>query len=223
MTIPKFRAAIVVFIVGFALGLSVFVASRLFVRSVLNGDAVVAAEDVASLLAQNKAVESNGAFSSIVEYTYFDLTGNVIASAAPKGRESQSQLSDAERSRLADVALRRGSVIDDTPLVPSLFGLSEPTKRVIVPVVNGGRALGTLLVEVDQTRSLETLTRAFSIVGMVTIGLAVLAVIVVAFVVTARPRLRPTGPDVRSAHVASRSADRCADALRPDGGARGRG
>src|SRR5262245_7220121 len=39
MTIPKYRAAFLVFFVGFALGLSVFVASRLFVRSVLDSDA----------------------------------------------------------------------------------------------------------------------------------------------------------------------------------------
>ena len=46
MSIPKFRAAIIVFIVGFALGVSVFAATRLFVRSVLNGDALQAAREL---------------------------------------------------------------------------------------------------------------------------------------------------------------------------------
>ena len=83
MTIPKFRAAIVVFLVGFALGLSVFVASRMFVRSVLSSDAVAAAEELATQLAAGKPIEASGALSSVVSYTYFDLAGNVVASDAP--------------------------------------------------------------------------------------------------------------------------------------------
>ncbi len=184
MTISKFRAAIIVFIVGFALGLSVFVASRLFVRSVLNSDAIAAAEQAAAQLAEEKAVEPTGAFSSIVSYTYVDLAGNVVASAAPDAGGSHQSLSDIDRARLAKVTLRQGAVIDDAPLLPSLFGLSDSIKRVVVPVLANGKQLGTLLVQVDQTRSLDALTRAFSVVGMVTIGLAVLAVIMVAFVVT---------------------------------------
>jgi hypothetical protein len=50
--------------------------------------------------------------------------------------------------------------------------------------VADGKTLGTLFVEVDQTRALDSLGRAFSLVGMVTVGLAVLAVIAVVFVVT---------------------------------------
>ena len=183
MTMSKYRAVIAVFIVGFALGLSVFVASRLFVRSVLSGDAIAAAEEVATKLARGTAVVSTGTLSSVVTYTYFDLKGNVLASAMPTGAARQA-LSEEDRSRLADVALRRGSVIDDSPLLPSIIGLSESIRRVIVPVVSDGRALGTLLAEIDQSRSIETLTRAFSVIGMVTVGLAVLAVIAVAFVVT---------------------------------------
>ncbi len=184
MTIPKFRAVLVVFIVGFALGLSVFVASQLFVRSVLNGDAIAAAEEAATQLAQNKTIESSGAFSSIVRYTYVDTTGNVIASGAPNAGGAATKLGEIVRGRLGDLALQHGAVIDDMPLLPSLFGLSDAIKRVIVPVLAEGKPVGTLLVEVDQTRSLEALTRAFSVIGMVTVGLAVLAVIVVAFVVT---------------------------------------
>ncbi len=183
MTITKFRAVVVVFIVGFALGLSVFVASRLFVRSVLNSDAISAAEEAAVELAQNRSIESTGAFSTIIRYTYFNTAGNVVSSAAP-GAGEPAKLSDFTPGQLNDVALKRGAVIDDTPLLPSLFGLSDAIKRVVVPVLADGKPVGTLLVEVDQTRSLETLTRAFSVVGMVTVGLAVLAVILVAFVVT---------------------------------------
>jgi diguanylate cyclase (GGDEF)-like protein len=184
MTIPKFRAAIVVFIIGFALGLSVFVASRLVVRSVLSADAVAAAEEVAAQLAKNNAVEATGTLSSVVQYRYFDGDGNVVASESPKGAAELPLMSDSDRDRLTNIALRRGSVIDDTPLLPSLFGLTDAVKWVIVPVVADGKAVGTLLAEVDQTHSIEALTRAFSVIGMMTVGLAVLAVIAVAFVVT---------------------------------------
>ncbi len=186
MTIPKFRAVIVVFLVGFALGLSVFVASRMFVRSVLNGDAIAAAEGVAAELAAGEPVESaTGVLSSVVRYTYFDLNGNVIASASPGGAGAQPMLGNVDPSRLSAVSLAGPTVIDDAPLVAGLLGLAEAAvKRVAVPVVSGGETRGTLFVEVDQTRSLETLTRAFSVIGMVTVGLAVLAVIAVAFVVT---------------------------------------
>jgi diguanylate cyclase (GGDEF)-like protein len=183
MTISKYRAVIVVFVVGFALGLSVFVASRLFVRAFLSGDAIAAAEELAGQLADGRTVIPTGAVSSVIKYTYYDLDGYIIASASRAG-SPDSAISEEDRDRLADMALRRGAVIDDMPLVPSLFGLSDAVKRVIVPVVKDGKALGTLLVEVDQTRSVETLTRAFSVIGMVTVGLAVLAIIVVVFVVT---------------------------------------
>jgi len=183
MAISKYRAVIVVFIVGFALGLSVFVASRLFVRSVLSGDAIAAAEQVAAELAKGNRVDTTAALSSIVSYSYTDLGGNVVASTAPKG-ETWRIVDGEERNRLAEVALQRGSVIDDSPFLPSILGLSDPVRRVIVPVVKEGRPLGTLLAEIDQSRSIESLTRAFSVVGMVTEGLAVLAIIIVAFVVT---------------------------------------
>ncbi len=184
MTIPKFRAVIVVFLIGFALGLSVFVASRLFVRSVLNSDAIAAAEEVAAQLARSADVETTGALSSIVQYKYYDRNGTLVASDTPNGTAEQPVLSESERNRITNLASTSGSVIDDAPLLPSLFGLSDAIKWVVVPVRAEGGTRGTLLAEVDQTRSLEALTRAFSVVGMVTVGLAVLAVISVVFVVT---------------------------------------
>ncbi len=185
MTIPKFRAVMVVFLVGFALGLSVFVASRLFVRAVLNGDAIAAAEEVAGQLANGAKVEPSGALSSILQYAYYDLAGKVIAEATPHGVAPQAPLSAGDASAITGIARQGGSVIGGAPLLPSLFGLADSAiKKVVVPVVGSGGMVGTLVAEVDQTRSLESLTRAFAVIGMVTVGLAVLAVIAVAFVVT---------------------------------------
>ena len=97
MTITKFRAAIVVFLVGFALGLSVFVASRLFVRAILSNDAIAAAEQLAAQLGERKFVEAGGALSSVVRYTYFDLDGNVISSGTPGSVSTeQSILGEAD-------------------------------------------------------------------------------------------------------------------------------
>ncbi len=186
MSIPKFRAAVIVFLVGFALGISVFAASRLFVRSVLDGDAIVAAQELAANLARGRPIAASAALSSVVRYSYFDLDGNVIESAVPgRSLSSQPELTQADRPDLARLVARGGIVMEDSPLLPSLIGLSPSViKRVAVPVVRNGEMAGSLLVEVDQTRGLESLTRAFSVVAMVTVGLAVLAVIAVAFVVT---------------------------------------
>ncbi len=186
MTIPKYRAAIVVFLVGFALGLSVFVASRLFVRTILSGDAIAAAEELAAQLADGKTIETSGALSSVIRYTYFDLNGKVLASDAPGGPSAQPpRLNATEITDLAGVVDNGGAIFEEASLLSSLFGLSEAAvKKVAVSVVSDGRTLGTLVVEVDQTRALQSLSRAFSIIGMVTVGLAVLAVIAVAFVVT---------------------------------------
>jgi diguanylate cyclase (GGDEF)-like protein len=186
MSIPKFRAAIVVFIVGFALGVSVFAASRLFVRAVLNDDAIRVAQELAADVASGKPITASAALSSVERYSYYNLDGDIIESAAPgSGGSSGPALSDAERTSLTGLAASGGTVIEDVPLITNLIGLSEsPYKRVAVPVVANGDMVGSLFVEVDQSRALESLTRAFSVVGMVTIGLAVLAVIAVAFVVT---------------------------------------
>ena len=50
---------------------------------------------------------------------------------------------------------------------------------VAAPVLLGGRAIGTLYAEINQTLALQSLTRPFSVVGMVAVGLAVLGVIAV--------------------------------------------
>ena len=41
-------------------------------------------------------------------------------------------------------------------------------KGVAVPVAAEGQTLGALIVKVDQTQALQSLTRAFSVIGMVT-------------------------------------------------------
>ena len=188
MTIPKFRAAIVVFLVGFALGLSVFVASRLFVRAILSSDAIAAAEELAAATrAKASRSRASGALSSIVRYTYFDLGGKVVASDAPAGETASAHCSSEGEARSARGA-RRAKAARSSRRRRSSQACSGCRNRrssgVAVPVVAEGRTLGTLVVEVDQTRALESLSRAFSVVGMVTVGLAVLAVIAVAFVVT---------------------------------------
>jgi diguanylate cyclase (GGDEF)-like protein len=186
MTIPKLRAAIIVFLVGFALGVSVFAASRLFVRSILSADAISAAGEVAARLANAEGVEAVGTLSSVLRYTYFGADGTIVESRAlaPQARPASS-FSGAEIQRISQLAAEGGAIVAHAPLLPSLFGLSESAVRgVAVPVVSGGRMLGSVLVEVDQTLALQSLTRAFSLVGMVTVGLAVLAVIAIAFAVT---------------------------------------
>ena len=186
MTIPKYRAAIVVFLVGFALGLSVFVASRLFVRAILSGDAIAAAEELASQVAEGKNPEAGASLSTVVRYTYFDADGKVVSSGTPGNASAEEPALNANQvGTLADIAGAGGAIVEEAPLLSSLFGLSESaTKKVAVPVVAEGKAIGTLFVEVDQARALDSLGRAFSLIGMVTVGLAVLAVIAVAYVVT---------------------------------------
>ncbi len=186
MSIPKFRAAIVVFLVGFALGLSVFAASRLFVRSVLNSDAVVVAQELAATLSTGQPAGGSAGLSSVVRYTYYDLDGNIVESEAPGGPdESRLVLSEAERESLSVLLAQRSVVIEDASILSSILGFpGTAINRVAVPVISDGDTIGSLVVEVDQSRALESLGRAFSVVAMVTVGLAVLAVIAVAFVVT---------------------------------------
>ena len=84
MTVAKFRAAILVFLVGFALGLSVFVASRLFVAPVLSNDAIAAAEQLATQLAAGKPIEASGALSSVDPLQLLRRCGGkVVASESP--------------------------------------------------------------------------------------------------------------------------------------------
>jgi diguanylate cyclase (GGDEF)-like protein len=193
MTVPKLRAAILVFVVGFALGLSVFAASRLFVRFVLGADARAAAEELANRLAGDEAVQSTGALSSVVRYTYFDQAGKVVRTAAPGAETGRVSAADAALvRRAAELAAEGTTVVAHSPLLPSLFGLSEPAvKGVAAPVLAGGRTLGTVYVEVDQTLAQQSLSRAFAVIGIVTVGLAVLAVVAVAFAVTRGQGIAP--------------------------------
>jgi hypothetical protein len=76
MTLAKLRAALLVFLVGFALGLSVFAASRLVARSVLTEEARSAAESIAERLARGDEVELGDPLSPVVGYSFFDADGN---------------------------------------------------------------------------------------------------------------------------------------------------
>ena len=186
MTLPKLRAAIIVFLIGFTLGLSVFAASRLFVRSVLTADAISAAQELAGRLTSGAPVEAAGTLSSVVRYTYFDTRGGIVESRAlGDAAGARPRLGAEQVAALRESAFERGAAVAHAPMLTSLLGLSEPAVRaVVIPVISGDRLLGSLLVEVDQELALESLTRAFSVIGMVTVGLAVLAVMAIAFFVT---------------------------------------
>lgn len=186
MTIPKLRAAIIVFLIGFALGLSVFAASRLFVRAVLTADAVAAVQDLAVRLADGESIEAAGTLSSIVRYTYADRSGTIIESRALSASGgARTALPAAETISLSRLALERGATVSHAPMLPSLLGLSEPAVRAVAaPVTSEGRLLGSVLAEINQTLALQSLTRAFSVIGMVTVGLAVLAIIALTFALT---------------------------------------
>ncbi len=181
MTVPKLRAAIVVLLVGSALGLSVFAASRLFVRSTLGAAAVSAAEAMAERLAAGDEAAAGGALSSVTRYSYRDLDGRVLDSSEPVPDAADPPgLSGGEIAAAHRRAAEGDALVAEAPLGPSLLGLAEPAVRgVAVPVTSGGRTIGTLYAEVDQTREAEALGRTFSLAAMVTLGLAVLATLIV--------------------------------------------
>ena len=101
MTIAKFRAAILVFLVGFSLGLSVFVASRLFVRAILSNDAIAAAEHLAAQLADGKPGTSGGALSSVVRYTLLRPQRKSRRQRVAGRRGRQPAADERKRSRRA--------------------------------------------------------------------------------------------------------------------------
>src|SRR5688500_3565734 len=123
MTVSKLRAAIVVLVVGSALGIAVFGASRLFVRSILNAEAVSTAET----LADRRGGENNAPadrVSAVQRYVCFDAEGVVLDSAGfGEGAALRSTLDDAEmeaaRRRAAEVA----AIVLEPPLLPTLLGL----------------------------------------------------------------------------------------------------
>ena len=183
MSARKLRTAIVVFAVGFTLGLSVFGISRVVVRSVLTGDAVEAATEFAARLAAGESARTIAAHSRVVRYAVFDESGRVDdASSLGLRRQGETQV-PPDIARLA----RSGSgvVVIQPSLLSSLVGLSEPSLRsVAVPVVRDRERIATLYAEVDQSEALASLTQAFSVAAMIAIALAVLAVVTIAFVTT---------------------------------------
>lgn len=183
MSTRKLRTAIVVFAIGFALGLSVFGVSRLVVRSVLAGDAIEAATEFAARLAAGETAETIAAHSRVVRYAVFDEFGRVDEAIGLGLRRQGGTEVPADIARLARSTT--GAVVIQSDLLPSLVGLAEPSVRSIaVPVLRGEERIATLYAEVDQSEALASLTRAFSLAAMIAIALAVLAVVMIAFVMT---------------------------------------
>jgi diguanylate cyclase (GGDEF)-like protein len=183
MNMPKFRAALIVFLVGFALGLTVFAASRLFVRSVLTADATAAAEELARRLADGSEIEATGPLSIISRYTHLDATGAVVKSASLRSSpQAEPGAGSTEMASATESARSGKAIVTHAPLFTSLLGLTEPAVRsVSVPVISEGRITGSVSVQVDQAAALPALSEAFSLVGIVTVGLAVLAVVLIGF------------------------------------------
>src|SRR5687768_9204942 len=138
MRSAKFRAVTIVFIVGFALGLSVFAASRLFVRSVLSTDAAVAAEELAARLAEGKKAQPRGRLSSILRYTRFGADGEIVEVVdLGAGARSGPDVVQSHQRRAAERARDGAVVVEHAALLPSLVGLAEPAmKGVAVPIVS---------------------------------------------------------------------------------------
>ena len=179
MTFSKLRAAAIVLCVGFALGLTVFAASRLFLRSVLTADAVAAAEQLAAQLAAGRAVPPE-ALGSVIRYAFFSPDGELLESG---GAAPASPAADPMRDGLRALAERpAGSVaVSHAPLWPSLLGLSEAAvQAVAVPVTAAGERLGTLSVAVDQSAAVSELTRLLSAIGIAIVSLAGIAAAILA-------------------------------------------
>lgn len=185
MTAQKFRATVLVFIIGFALGLSVFASSRLVVRSVLGADVELAATELAAQLATDDGVATSGALSSVLRYSYFDTNGELIRSVDLGSSSSKPGTAEAAMRRSAEIALARGPTVEHAPLLESLLGLSDPgVKGAAVPVVRNGETIGAVFVEIDQVSATEALTRAFSTVGILNVCLAVLAIVAIALILS---------------------------------------
>jgi len=193
MTVSKPRAAIIVFLIGFLLGLSVFAASRLLALSMLADDAILAAEEVAARLSAGEQVEATGALSAVLGYTRFDSNGTVVDTRQFVSRPRPRP--DADRQPAGAGAAEGGPVIlDNTPLIPTLLGLSgEAIATVAAPVSADGQPLGSVHVEVDQTSALESFTRRISTIAIVSLCLGVLAVAAVSFAVSRGRSLARSG------------------------------
>jgi diguanylate cyclase (GGDEF)-like protein len=203
MNVPKLRAALVVFFVGFALGVSVFAASRLFVRSVLTSDARSAVEDLAERIGAGDEIEPTGNLGAIARYSYFRPDGSLVETRRfDDATETKDTTGEREIRTAARQAANGEIVVTQAPLAASLLGLTEPNvKGVAAPVLRDGKLLGTLYVEIDQRSAMSSLTRAFSVVGMVAVGLAVLAVIALL------AAMRALADDRRTFHRSSLTRD----------------
>ena len=180
MNVRKLRAASLVFLVGFALGLSVFAASRLVVRSVLSADAAGAAAELAAHLAAGGTAEI-GNLNAVARYAYFDPAGDLVETGPRNAGGAEFSGAELNAARAAaGEALVSGIKLEQAPLAPILLGFAEPAvDSVSVPVAVEGQTIGSLYVEVDQTLALNSLTRAFSLIGIATIALAVLAMAII--------------------------------------------
>ena len=180
MTASKLRVVIVVLLAGSALGAAVLGTSRLVIRSILNAEALSTAQALAHRLAGSNNAPADPV-SAVLRYVYFDADGVVLDSAGyGKGATLRATLTaaemDAARRRAAEVA----AIVLEPPLLPILLGLAEPgIGRVAVPVVSAGSATRTLYAEIDQRSAAQTLAWAFGHIGMITLGLAVLATLLV--------------------------------------------
>lgn len=187
MTVPKLRAAIVALFVGLALGVSVFAASRLFVLSVLEDEAISAVEDMADRVAAGGGMLDASQPAPVTRYAYADAEGAVLASAgfdvALDGRSfGDEAIADARRR-----AAEGTPVTVEAPLARILLGLEEPAPTAVaVPVRSDGRTIGSLYAEVDQAERFKSLGRAFGLAALATLGLAVLATLMVLGLVRAR-------------------------------------
>ena len=182
MTLAKLRAALLVFLIGFALGLSVFAACRLVARSVLTDEARSVAEQLAERLGRAEDVDAGSTPSSVVRYSFLDNDGNEVESFARPGAAQVGRDLVAGNAELA----RSGRVVvSQPPLLPSLFGLLQPgLTSVAAPVSREGAPVGTLFLELDQSEQLGSLLRLLTVGGLVVLALAVLGVTLAALAAT---------------------------------------
>lgn len=180
----KLRATLIVFLVGFALGISVFAASRLFVQSVVNADARATAEELSRRIAAGEPVEATGMLTSLVSYAWFDENGNVLGvrEVRPAGRAVANETPPQEA--MAAAAASSEPMMVSPPLLANLIGVSEAAvNSVVAPVIKDGRGVGAVYAQFSQTSLSKALYLGSSTAAIATLGLAVLALVVIAFAI----------------------------------------
>jgi diguanylate cyclase (GGDEF)-like protein len=152
---------------------------------VLGADLELAAGEVAQQLAEDDRVAATSALSSVLRYSYFDANGELIRSADLGSGTPTPGTSDPGMQRSAEAALAGKTVMEHAPLLESLLGLTDSGVRgAAVPVVRDGETIGAVFVEMDQGSAWAVLSRAFSMVGIFSVSLAVLAVVSIALILT---------------------------------------